>query len=277
MMEWLSWAEHPILWESRVDLGSTLGMIPKMILHLLGFHHLTHLGTTQHLHSGIYLLYPKKRVKIFPHCVPLGKSHSGSQNKMFRPYSHKIVSEALIPPPLVLVRLHPLPLAASPWFYELWEGSLAWFPTPWQSNKIKNKKKSGFSSPQISAGSTETSGVPKNPCAGQCLWNFWEYFLVSSSPPFLLYHPHKSHSWGVDTSLYPTKIHFSWLFLLWRMDWGTCCAVSGWEIQLSLRLKPELWQLWEHAEKAGEGLLSLNDSNGYFRSGDNTVLDTQRL
>lgn len=32
--------------------------------------------------------FTPKRVKIFPHCVPLGKSHSGSQNKMFRPYSH---------------------------------------------------------------------------------------------------------------------------------------------------------------------------------------------
>lgn len=34
----------------------------------------------------------KKKVKIFQHCVPLWKSHSCSQNKMFWPYSHKIAS-----------------------------------------------------------------------------------------------------------------------------------------------------------------------------------------
>lgn len=124
-MEWLSRAEHPILWEGRVDLGSTLGMIPNDPKN-----DPTPRGIPSP-HSALALwdlppLPQKKRVKIFPHCVPLGKSHSGSQNKMFRPYSHKIVSEALIPPPpLVLVWLHPLPLAASPWFYELWEGSLA--------------------------------------------------------------------------------------------------------------------------------------------------------
>lgn len=65
MMEWPSRAEHPILWESRVDLGSVLGMMAWLHPHLMGFHHPTQLGITLQLDSGIYLLYPKKESKYF--------------------------------------------------------------------------------------------------------------------------------------------------------------------------------------------------------------------
>lgn len=64
-LEWLWRAEHSIPWESRVDLGSVLGMTAGLHPHLMGLHHLTQPGITQQLDSGIYLLYPKKEAKYF--------------------------------------------------------------------------------------------------------------------------------------------------------------------------------------------------------------------